>query len=131
MEHHEKNDPFEIYAKKEKVLEFKLPYNEYTDKIAVKKIIIDWKTAPNKVFAIVKTDLVGFVNNNRRQQICSFVKPPKTTITEVEFNNPPFYQVKQNLKYNRLLEDSRFSIESMFGDPMPEIKSVYIQLISE
>ena len=124
---------FEIYAKKEKVLEFKLPYNEfeYTDKIAVKKIIIDWKTAPNKVFAIVKTDLVGFVNNNRRQQICSFVKPPKTTITEVEFNNPPFYQVKQNLKYNRLLEDSRFSIESMFGDPMPEIKSVYIQLISE
>ena len=126
---------FEIYAKKEKVLEFELPYHEfeYTDKIAVKKIIIDWNAAPNKVFAILCTDLIGFLPNtkNRRQQICSFVKPPKTTITEVEFNNPPFYQVKQNVKCNRLLEDSKFSIESMFGDPMPEIKSVYNQLISE
>ena len=119
---------FDIYAVKREKLEFQLPYYKFNqgDKIAIKKIIIDWKTAPNKVFAIITTDLVSGFSENQKHQVCSFVKPSKTTTTEVNYSHPIFYQVNQPF-----LQDSRFSIESMFGDKIPEIKNAYIQLISE
>ena len=116
---------FDIYTVNR---EFQLPFYEFNqkDKIAITKIIVDWKTAPNKVFGIVTTDLVSGFSENRRQQICTFVKPSKTTITEVDYSHPTFYEVKRPF-----LQASRFSIESMFGEKMPEIKNAYIQLITE
>ena len=119
---------FDIYATQREKLEFQLPYYKFNqgDKIAIKKIIIDWKTSPNKVFGIITTDLVGGFSENQRHQLCSFVKPSKTTTTEVNYCHPIFYQVNQPF-----LQSARFSIESMFEDKIPEIKNIYIQLISE
>ena len=65
---------FEVYTVNG---EFELPFYEFKhgDKIAITKIIVDWKTAPNKVFGIITTDLVSGFSENRKQQVCSFVKP--------------------------------------------------------
>ena len=73
----EKMKIFDIYATKREKLEFQLPYYKFNqgDKIAIKKIIIDWKTAPNKVFGIITTDLVSGLSENQRHQVCSFDKP--------------------------------------------------------
>ena len=119
---------FDIYATKREKLEFLLPYYKFNqgDKIAIKKIIIDWKTPPNKVFGIITTDLVGGLSENQRHQVSSFVKPSKTTSTEVNYSHPIFYQVIQPF-----LQDARFSIEPMFEDKIPEIKNIYLQLISK
>ena len=116
---------FDIYAVNG---EFQLPFYEFNhnSKIAITKIVIDWKTAPNKVFGIISTDLVSGFSENRKQQVCTFVKPSKTAITEVDYSHPTFYEVKRPF-----LQDSRFSIEAMFGDNIPEIKNAYFQLISE
>ena len=114
---------FEIYTVNG---EFQLPFYEFKhgDKIAVTKIIVDWKTAPNKVFGIITTDLVCGFSENRKQQVCTFVKPSKTTITEVEYSHPTFYGVN-----GPFLQDAKFAIESMFGDKIPEIKNLYMQLL--
>ena len=114
---------FEIYTVNG---EFQLPFYElkHSDKIAVTKIIVDWKTAPNKVFGIITTDLVSGFIENRKQQVCTFVKPSKTTITEVDYSHPTFYGVKRPF-----LQDTKFAIESMFGDKIPEVKNAYIQLL--
>ena len=119
---------FDIYATKREKLEFQLPYYKFNqgDKIAIKKIIIDWKTSPNKVFGIITTDLVSGFSENQRHQVCSFVKPPKTATTEVDYSQPMFYKVTKPF-----LQNARFSVESMFEDKMPEIKNAYIQLITE
>ena len=114
---------FEIYTVNE---EFQLPFYEFKhgDKIAVTKIIVDWKTAPNKVFGIMTTDLVSGFSENRKQQVCTFVKPSKTTITEVDYSHPTFYEVKRPF-----LQDTKFAIKSMFGDKIPEIKNAYMQFV--
>ena len=106
--------------------EFILPYHEFNhmDKIAIRKLVIDWKLAPHKVFGIVTTDLISGFFENRRNQLCSFVKLPKTTVTEVEFNDPIFFDVQGSF-----LQNSKFHIESMFGEKIPEIKNVYFQLV--
>ena len=109
---------FEIYKINRE--EFQLPYHEFNhmDRIAIKKIIIEWKLAPHKVFGILTTDLISGFSENRRNQLCSFVKLPKTTVTEVEFNDPLFYEVQTSF-----LQNSKFNIESMFGEEIPEIKN--------
>ena len=114
---------FEVYTVNG---EFELPFYEFKhgDKIAVTKIIVDWKTAQNKVFGIMITDLVCGFSENRKQQICSFVKPSKTTKTEVDYSHPTFYGVKRPF-----LQDVKFAILSMFGDKIPEIKNAYMQLV--
>ena len=119
---------FDIYATKREKLEFQLPYYKFNqgDKIAIKKLIIDWKTSPNKVFGIITTDLVSGFSENHRHQVCTFVKPPKTATTEVDYSHPMFYEVNKPF-----LQNARFSVESMFEDKMPEIKNAYIQLITE
>ena len=115
---------FEIYKINRE--EFILPYHEFNhmDKIAIRKLVIDWKLAPHKVFGIVTTDLISGFFENRRNQLCSFVKLPKTTVTEVEFNDPIFFDVQGSF-----LQNSKFHIESMFGEKIPEIKNVYFQLV--
>ena len=108
--------------------EFNLPYYEFsrTDRIAIKRLIIDWKMAPHKVYGIVSTNLISGFSENPRNQLCCFVKIPKTTITEVQFISPVFHEVQRPF-----LQEARFTIESMFGEPMPEIKNIYFQLITE
>ena len=108
--------------------EFNLPFYEFRhmDRIAIKKLIIDWKMAPRKVYGIVTTNLINGFSENRRSQLCSFVKLPKTTTTEVEFHSPVFYRVQRPF-----LQNATFKIESMFGEPIPAIKNVYLQLITE
>ena len=108
--------------------EFNLPYYEFsrTDRIAIKRLIIDWKMAPHKVYGIVSTNLISGFSENPRNQLCCFVKIPKTTITEVQFISPVFHEVQRPF-----LQEAKFTIESMFGEPMPEIKNIYFQLITE
>ena len=108
--------------------EFELPYYEFNnmEKIAIKKIIIEWKSAPHKVFGIVTTNLICGFSENRRNQLCSFVKMPKSTITEAVFNDPIYYEV-----HRPFLQDSRLEIESMFGEELPEMKNVYLQLVTK
>ena len=79
---------FDIYEINQN--EFNLPYYEFnrTDRIAIKRLIIDWKMAPHKVYGIVSTNLISGFSENPRNQLCCFVKMPKTTITDIEFISP-------------------------------------------
>ena len=108
--------------------EFNLPYYEFnrTDRIAIKRLIIDWKMAPHKVYGIISTNLISGFSENPRNQLCCFVKMPKTTITDIEFISPVFYEVQQPF-----LQEAKFNIESMFGEAVPEIKNIYLQLLTE
>ena len=117
---------FEIYGTGRN--EFYLPYYEFNhmDRVAIKRLIIDWKMAPHKVYGIVSTNLISGFSENPRNQLCCFVKIPKTTITEVQFISPVFHEVQRPF-----LQEAKFTIESMFGEPMPEIKNIYFQLITE
>ena len=105
-----------------------LPYYEFsrTDRIAIKRLIIDWKMAPHKVYGIVSTNLISGFSENPRNQLCCFVKIPKTTITDIEFISPVFYEVQRPF-----LHEAKFNIKSMFGDAVPEIKNIYLQLLTE
>ena len=117
---------FDIYGNSRD--EFDLPYYEFShmDRIAITRLIIDWKMAPHKVYGIVSTNLVSGFAENSRSQLCCFVKMPKTTVTEVQFLFPVFYEIQRPF-----LQNAKFNIESMFGEPVPEIKNIYLQLITE
>ena len=122
----EKMKSFDIYGSNRN--EFNLPYYEFnrTDRIAIKRLIIDWKMAPHKVYGIVSTNLISGFSENPRNQLCCFVKMPKTTITDIEFISPVFYEVQRPF-----LHEAKFNIKSMFGDAVPEIKNIYLQLLTE
>ena len=117
---------FDIYGINKN--EFNLPYYEFnrTDRIAIKRLIIDWKMAPHKVYGLVSTNLISGFSENPRNQLCCFVKMPKTTITDIEFISPVFYEVQRPF-----LHEAEFNIESMFGEAVPEIKNIYLQLLTE
>ena len=117
---------FDIYGINQN--EFNLPYYEFNrrDRIAIKRLIIDWKMAPHKVYGIISTNLISGFSENPRNQLCCFVKIPKTTITDIEFISPVFYEVQQPF-----LQEAKFNIESMFGEAVPEIKNIYLQLLTE
>ena len=117
---------FEIFDIKEKITNLPFHEFEFTDEIAVNKLIIEWKSASAKAFGLVSTDLIIKSSANPRQQICTFVKLPKTSITEVEFNKPVFNQLQQ-----QYLQNSTISIETMFDKPIPEIKHIYLQIITK
>ena len=117
---------FDIYGINQN--ELNLPYYEFnrTDRIAIKRLIIDWKMAPHKVYGLVSTNLISGFSENPRNQLCCFVKMPKTTITDIEFISPVFYEVQRPF-----LHEAEFNIESMFGEAVPEIKNIYLQLLTE
>ena len=117
---------FDIYGINQN--ELNLPYYEFnrTDRIAIKRLIIDWKMAPHKVYGIVSTNLISGFSENPRNQLCCFVKMPKTTVTDIEFISPVFYEVQRPF-----LHEAEFNIESMFGEAVPEIKNIYLQLLTE
>ena len=49
------------------------------------------------MIGIVLSDLVDQNQFNPRQQLCTFTKPEGSTVTEVEFSDPVFYDIQKTL----------------------------------
>ena len=116
---------FNIFGTK---TEFDLPFYEFKwgKKIAVKKLVIEWKTSGTTVAGLISTDLIDKSPINLRQQICSFVKRHNEIITEVNFENPAFYKIQRPC-----MMDATITVESMFERQIPDFKRIFIQFIAE
>ena len=80
--------------------------------MAIKKLIIDWKMTPQKVYGIVCTNLISvFFLKINCVALSKYLKQPSRTST--------------------FLQEAKFDVESMFEEPMPEFKNIYFQLITE
>ena len=116
---------FDIYAKIiNNQLVFDLPYHEFkwTDQIALRRLIIDWRTK-EKTFAVLRSNLVDLGPENPKQQLVSVIKSGYSTITDIQVSNPVFYRVQI-----QQLENASISLEPMFGRAIPQIRNVYLQL---
>ena len=116
---------FDIYAKiVNNQLVFDLPYHEFkwTDQIALRRLIIDWRTK-EKTFAVLRSNLVDLGPKNPKQQLISVIKSGYSTITDIQVSNPVFYRVQI-----QQLENASISLEPMFGRAIPQIRNVYLQL---
>ena len=115
---------FHIFGKSEKITELPFHIFEYNDTIAVTKLIIEWESKNTEACVMVTSTLIEKESENLRQQLCSLVKSSKSKISEVEFTNPVYYRVQATYMHYAAI-----TIESMFGEPLPKIKNVFIQLI--
>ena len=118
---------FDIYGKIiENKIAFDLPYHDFkwTDRIGIRRIVIDWRTK-EKVFAVVKSNLVDLGPCNPKRQLFAITKYAATTITDIQVPDPVFYPVQINQ-----LENASISIEPMFEKAVPKIKNVYLQIES-
>ena len=118
---------FDIYGKRmDNKIVFDLPYHDFkwTDRIAIRRVVIDWRTK-EKVFAVIKSNLVDLGPCNPKRQMFAFTKPATTTVTDVVVPDPVFYPVQINQ-----LENASISIEPMFDKTVPQIKNVYLQIES-
>ena len=116
---------FDIYAKMvNNKLVFDLPYHEFqwTDQIALRRLIIDWRTK-EKTFAVLRSNLVDLGPENPKQQLISIIKSGYSTITDIQVSNPVFYRVQI-----QQLENASISLEPMFDRAIPQIKNIYLQL---
>ena len=116
---------FDIYAKIiNNQLVFDLPYHEFkwTDQIALRRLIIDWRTK-EKTFAVLRSNLVDLGPENPKQQLISVIKSGYSTITDIQVSNPVFYRVQI-----QQLENASISLEPMFGRAIPQIRNIYLQL---
>ena len=116
---------FDIYAKiVNNQLVFDLPYHEFkwTDQIALRRLIIDWRTK-EKTFAVLRSNLVDLGPENPKQQLISIIKSGYSTITDIQVPNPVFYRVQI-----QQLENASISLEPMFDRAIPQIKNIYLQL---
>ena len=116
---------FDIYAKiVNNQLVFDLPYHEFkwTDQIALRRLIIDWRTK-EKTFAVLRSNLVDLGPENPKQQLVSVIKSGYSTITDIQVSNPVFYRVQI-----QQLENASISLEPMFGRAIPQIRNMYLQL---
>ena len=116
---------FDIYAKiVNNQLVFDLPYHEFqwTDQIALRRLIIDWRTK-EKTFAVLRSNLVDLGPENPKQQLVSIIKSGYSTITDIQVSNPVFYRVQI-----QQLENASISLEPMFDRAIPQIKNIYLQL---
>ena len=116
---------FDIYAKiVNNQLVFDLPYHEFewTDQIALRRLIIDWRTK-EKTFALLRSNLVDLGPENPKQQLVSVIKSGYSTITDIQVSNPVYYRVQI-----QQLENASISLEPMFGRAIPQIRNVYLQL---
>ena len=116
---------FDIYAKiVNNQLVFDLPYHEFkwTDQIALRRLIIDWRTK-EKTFAVLRSNLVDLGPENPKQQLVSVIKSGYSTVTDIQVSNPVFYRVQI-----QQLENASISLEPMFGRAIPQIRNVYLQL---
>ena len=115
---------FHIFGKSENITELPVYISDYNDTIAVKKLIIEWESRDTEACVMITSTLIERESQNLRQQLCSFVKSPTSKISEVEFANPVFYRTQVTYMHYATI-----TIESMFGEPLPKIKNVFIQLI--
>ena len=116
---------FDIYAKMvNNKLVFDLPYHEFqwTDQIALRRLIIDWRTK-EKTFAVLRSNFVDLGPQNPKQQLISIIKSGYSTITDIQVPNPVFYRVQI-----QQLENASISLEPMFDRAIPQIKNIYLQL---
>ena len=116
---------FDIYAKiVNNQLVFDLPYHEFkwTDQIALRRLIIDWRTK-EKIFAVLRSNLVDLGPENPKQQLVSVIKSGYSTVTDIQVSNPVFYRVQI-----QQLENASISLEPMFGRAIPQIRNIYLQL---
>ena len=116
---------FDIYAKiVNNQLVFDLPYHEFkwTDQIALRRLIIDWRTK-EKTFAVLRSNLVDLGPENPKQQLVSVIKSGYSTITDIQVSNPVFYRVQI-----QQLENASISLEPMFGRAISQIRNIYLQL---
>ena len=116
---------FDIYAKiVNNQLVFDLPYHEFqwTDQIALRRLIIDWRTK-EKTFAVLRSNLVDLGPENPKQQLVSIIKSGYSTITDIQVSNPVFYRVQI-----QQLENASISLEPMFDRAIPQIRNIYLQL---
>ena len=116
---------FDIYAKiVNNQLVFDLPYHEFkwTDQIALRRLIIDWRTK-EKTFAVLRSNLVDLGPENPKQQLVSIIKSGYSTITDIQVSNPVFYRVQI-----QQLENASISLEPMFGRAISQIRNIYLQL---
>ena len=104
-----------------------LPVYEFKwdEQIAVNKIIIQWSSSKS-MSGIVVSDLIDHNQFNPRQQLCSFTKSEGSTVTDIEFLNPVFYDIQK-----RFLHDATISVEALFSNEIQHIKNIYIQLITK
>ena len=88
-----------------------LPYHEFkwADRIALRRVIIDWKTR-EKTFAVIKSNLVDLGPANPKQQLLAFSKPAATTITDIDIPDPEFYRVQI-----QQMDAASISVELIFG----------------
>ena len=118
---------FDIYGKRvNNNIIFDLPYHDFkwTDKIAVRRVIIDWRTK-DKVLAVIRSDLVDMGPCNPKRQLFAVTKLATSTITDIQVPNPVYYPVQINQ-----LENARISIEPLFDKAVPQIKNIYLQIES-
>ena len=115
---------FHIFAKSEIIRELPFHIFEGNETIAVKKLIIEWESRETEACVMISSTLIDKDPQNLRQQLCSFVKSPTSKFSEVEFANPVFYRTQVTYMHYATI-----TIESMFGEPLPGIKNVFIQLI--
>ena len=103
-----------------------LPYHEFkwTDQIALRRVIIDWKTR-EKTFAVIKSNLVDLGPANPKQQLLAFSKPAATTITDIDIPDPEFYRIQI-----QQMDGASISVESIFGKKLPMINNIYLQLVT-
>jgi len=116
---------FDIYATiVNNQLVFDLPYHEFkrTDQIALRRLIIDWRTK-EKIFAVLRSNLVDLGPENPKQQLVSVIKSGYSTVTDIQVSNPVFYRVQI-----QQLENASISLEPMFGRAIPQIRNIYLQL---
>ena len=118
---------FDIYGKQiNGQLIFELPYHQFklSEKIALRRVIIDWKTK-EKCFAVIKTNLVDLGPCNPKRQILSLAKQTATTVTDVQISDPVLYPIQIDQ-----LENASITIEPMFDKAVPQIKNIYLQIES-
>ena len=120
---------FDIYGLKENgEMKFKLPFYKFgwNEEIAVTRLVVEWKSSKDKVFGIIKTNLVDLNGYNLKQQFFAFTKLERTAISDIHVPNPVFYPVQIHE-----LQDATISMHSMFEGDLAEIKNVYLQCITQ
>ena len=115
---------FNIFEKRNIINQLPVYEFNWNEQIAVRKIIIQWNSTKSMT-GIIVSDLIDHNQFNPRRQLCSFTKPEGSTVTEIEFLNPIFYDIQK-----RFLHDATISVEALFSNEVQHINNIFIQLIS-
>ena len=118
---------FNIYGKNGNgELKFNLPVHQFkwNDEIAVTRLIIEWKSAKEKMFGYIASDLVDLSSINIKREIIAFTKSERTGVTDIQVARPVFYEIQVHQ-----LENVSLAVKPMFDKPLEDINNIYLQLI--